>query len=166
MKRKTQIVCITAYNSFVYYFKPLLNHSGLKILPMLMLYQAVPGKSVLTQHSYVMPNRCVPREPLNLIRFSTQCKRSSMGNNEGQGKQRPFLLTFQLTMLTLQNQAGPCCAPGRNAFYVCSSLSPAAFHRLHGSPKYHISIQHLVFIAHTGCCQSAIKQQWFTIAIV
>lgn len=59
----------------------------------------------------------------------------------------------------------PCCAPGRNAFYVCSSLSPAAFHHMHGS-KCHISIHHLVFIAHTGCCQSAIKQQRFTIAIV
>lgn len=66
----------------------------------------------------------------------------------------------------LLNQAGPCCAPGRNALYVCSSLSPAAFLCLHGSPKCHISIQHLVFIAHTGCCQSAIKQQRFTIVIV
>lgn len=129
-----------------------------------MLYQAVPGKSVLTQHSYVMPNRCVPREPLNMIRFSTL---SPMGNNEGQRKQRPLLLMFHLTILLLQNQAGPCCVPGRNVLCVCSSLRPAAFHRLHGSPKCHISIQHLVFIAHTGCCQSAIKNtRWFTIAIV
>lgn len=71
--------------------------------------------------------------------------------------------TFQCYFL--QSQAGPCCAPGRNAFYVWSFLSPAAFHRIHGSPECHISIHHLVFIANTGCCQRAIKQQWFAIVI-
>lgn len=64
------------------YHNSLITPSSLKILPALIQSRAKPGKSVLTQQSYVMPNRCLPREPLNVIRFSTQSKLSSVGNNE------------------------------------------------------------------------------------
>lgn len=104
-----------------------------------MAYRTVPGKSVLTQHISVMPNRCVPGAPLNVIRYSTQCKLSSVGNNEGRRMRRPLLLTCHLSGWTLLCSwkecllrmllSEPCCFPPLTWQCKVSHFHPASgFH--------------------------------------
>lgn len=81
-----------------------------------MLYRAAPGKSMLTQHICVMPNRCVPGEPLNVIWFSTKCKLGSVGNNEGwrstlQCDFYESLLCSWKECLLRMLLSEPCCFP-------------------------------------------------------